>query len=389
MFTRVSTTVISVPLSEELGLTSSQLAGVAAAFYYAFAFSQIPLGVALQRIGPRLSAAALVCIGFSGTICFSLAATYPGLTAARVLMGIGMSGNLMIVLALLAAWFPANRFASLSGSVVSVGVLGNLLAATPLALLSQWIGWRGSFYVVAIIQAVVGFLFVVLSRDSPSKAWNLLTRERKGTSRRFGSLFITYSYWAISFSSFVRYGYFAALQGLWIMPYLAFGLGMGEIESANALLAMGVGYMVALPLSGLLSDRIVRSRKWVVIAALAGFCLICFVMELWGQLMSSWWIVAVLFALGVFAGPGQIMYAHIKELVSPEFTSLAFTGVNLFTVLGAAAMTQLIGMVVSSHPSNVNASLNFSPMWSVGIVALGLACASYLLVPESGMFKKT
>ncbi|MGB9617142.1 MAG: MFS transporter, partial [Desulfomonilaceae bacterium] len=163
----------------------------------------------------------------------------------------------------------------------------------------------------------------------------------------------------------------------------------GEIESANALLAMGVGYMCSLPVSGILSDRIVRSRKWVVLAALAGFCMACVVMELWGAVMSSWGIVAALFALGAFAGPGQIMYAHIKELVSPEFTSQALTAVNLFTVLGAAAMTQLIGLVIPSQPSSLNASLNFSPMWSVGIVALGLACASYLVVPESRLFKKS
>jgi MFS family permease len=387
MFTRVSTTVISVPLGDEMGLTSSQLAGVAAAFYYAFAFSQIPLGVALRRIGPRLSAAALVCIGLAGTIFFSIAATYSGLVVARILMGIGMSGNLMIVLALLAAWFPANRFASLSGTVVSVGVLGNLLAATPLALLSQSIGWRGSFYVVAMAQAVVGFVFVLTARDSPTMAYTLLSRDHGTSSRNFGHFFLTYSYWAISFSSFVRYGYFAALQGLWIMPYLAFGLGLGEIESANALLAMGLGYMVSLPISGVLSDRVVKSRKWVVLATLVGFCLLCVVMDVWGHVLVGWGIVLVLFLLGMFAGPGQIMYAHIKELVSPEFTSQAITAVNLFTVLGAAAMTQVIGLVMPSQPSNLNAALNFSPMWLVGIVALALACVFYIRVPESAMFK--
>jgi len=388
MFTRVSTTVISVPLSEEMGLTSPQLAAVSAAFYYAFAFSQIPLGIALHRVGPRLSAAALVCIGLAGTAFFSLAATYPGLVLARILMGIGMSGNLMIVFALFAVWFPANRFASLSGTVVSVGVLGNLLAATPLALLSQWIGWRGSFYVVAATQALVGFIFVIISRDSPSMPVNLLGSKRPALSQNFGRFFFTYSYWAISFSSFVRYGYFAALQGLWIVPYLTFGLGMGDIESANALLAMGLGYMVSLPVSGFLSDGVVKSRKWVVLAALAGFCLVCVFIDIWGHVLSSWEIIAVLFVLGVFAGPGQIMYAHIKELVSPEYISSAMTAVNLFTVLGAAAMTQLIGFVMPFQPSTLISSLNFSPMWLVGTTSLALACLLYTLVPDSIMFKE-
>ena len=388
MFTRVSVTVISVPLSDEMGLTSSELAAVSAAFFHAFALSQIPLGIALQRVGPRLSAAALVCIGLVGTISFSLASAYPGLVVARILMGIGMSGNLMIVLALLAAWFPANRFASLSGSVVSLGVLGNLLAATPLALLSQSIGWRGSFYLVAATQALVGLLFVLISRDSPSQAFNMFLTKSSERSQNLGRFFFTYSYWAISFASFVRYGYFAALQGLWIVPYLSFGLGLGEIESANALLAMGVGYMVSLPISGFVSDRVVRSRKWVIIATLFGLWVVCAFMDFWGNNLSKVELVGALFLFGMFAGPGQIMYAHVKELVSPQYTASAMTAVNLFTVLGAAAMTQLIGTVMPSLPFNVSASVSFSPMWLCGTIALGLAIVFYIFVPESKMFSK-
>ncbi len=388
MFARVSTTVISVPLSDEMGLTSSQLAAVSAAFFYSFAFSQIPLGVALQTIGPRLSAVALVCIGLIGTIWFSLAAEYLGLVASRILMGIGMSGNLMIVLALLAAWFPVNRFASLSGTVVSVGVLGNLLAATPLALLSQWIGWRASFLLVAATQALVGFLFIVSSRDTPSTAFSLFRLSCTNSLKGVGGLLLTYSYWAISFSSFVRYGFFAALQGLWMMPYLTLGLGMGQIESANALLVMGLGYMVSLPISGFLSDRVVKTRKWVVLTTLSGFCLASIAMALWGKFLSSGEIVMVLFVLGVFAGPGQIMYAHIKELVLPELTSAAMTALNLFTVLGAAAMIQFIAMVMPSQPSNLIGASSFLPMWLVGIIALTLAAILYLFVPDSKIFKE-
>lgn len=387
MFARVSTTVISGSLSSDLELTSSHLADISAAFYYSFALSQLPLGFAINRFGPRATAAILSVTALGGAVVFAQAGSYVELVVARVMLGIGMSGNLMVLLALFSAWFPANRFAFLSGTVVSVGVMGNLLAATPLAILSQAVGWRGSFWVFAAVEAVVGSLFVVVARNSPKSRETKKSSPKPSSLKDFVHFVATYSYWAVSYSSFVRYGFFAALQSLWIAPYLTLGLGLGEIEAANGLLAMGIGYMVALPISGYLSDRVARSRKSVVLPALAGFSLMCLAIGFLGKPASFWVIALCLFILGFFAAPGQIMYAHIKELVPEKLASQAMTAVNLFTVLGAAAMTQLIGLVMPPHPAQIISVHDFLGMWLIGGVALGLACLFYIRVPESSAFK--
>ncbi|MDQ1239382.1 MAG: hypothetical protein QG577_1568, partial [Thermodesulfobacteriota bacterium] len=105
---------------------------------------------------------------------------------------------------------------------------------------------------------------------------------------------------------------------------------------------------------------------------------------------SSFWFMAVcLFFLGFFAAPGQIMYAHIKELVPGRLASQAMTAVNLFTVLGAAAMTQVIGLVLPSHPGEIASPSDFIGMWLIGALSLGAACLFYLRVPESAVFKST
>jgi MFS family permease len=389
MFARVSTTVISGALSQDLELTSSHLADISAAFYYSFALSQLPLGFALNRFGPRASAAILAATALGGAVLFAQANSYLELVVARVMLGIGMSGNLMVLLALFGVWFPANRFAFLSGTVVSVGVLGNLLAATPLAILSQEMGWRGSFWIFAAVEAFIGTLFVVVARSSPKSPAVKRHQQTHASLKDFLYFITTYSYWAVSYSSFVRYGFFAALQGLWIAPYLSLGLGMGEIEAANGLLSMGLGYMVSLPISGFLSDRVVRSRKKVVLPALAGFSLMCLAIGFFGKPSSFWFMAVCLFFLGFFAAPGQIMYAHIKELVPGRLTSQAMTAVNLFTVLGAAAMTQVIGLVLPSHPGEIASPSDFTGMWLVGALSLGAACLFYLRVPESAVFKST
>lgn len=387
MFYRVSTTVISPALAQDIGLTSSQLGDLSAAFYYAFALSQIPLGLALDRWGARRSMSILAVAGVSGALLFALGTNLTHLVLARILLGIGMSGNLMAVLALLAAWFPVNRFGFLSGVVVSVGVMGNLLAATPLALLSQALGWRGSFLSVGLVNAAVVLAFFLVTRDTPAGE-RLSQSSRKPLLAGLGRLVGMYSYWAISLANFVRYGFFAALQGLWVGPFLINGIGMEEIAAANAVLVMGLGYMISLPVSGFLSDRVVRSRKKVVLPALICFALLNLSILFWTPDIPYAVILVSFFGLGFFAAPGQIMYAHIKELIPFSIISQAMTSVNLFTVLGAAILTQVLGMLVAAEPSGMSGTDGFRAIWYVGFLTLALVSFLYAWTPESSELTK-
>ena len=80
-----------------------------------------------------------------------------------------MSGNLMGLLVLMAAWFPADRFATLLGLFVGIGSLGGLLAASPLALLTGQLGWRGSFLAIALVNAVQTLVFFLVVRNRPDE----------------------------------------------------------------------------------------------------------------------------------------------------------------------------------------------------------------------------
>ncbi|UCF84139.1 MAG: MFS transporter, partial [Desulfobacteraceae bacterium] len=330
MFYRVSTAVISPDLALELNLTSSQLGNLSASFFYAFALSQLPLGMALDRWGPRMVMTILGLLGIAGVSFFALAQTLATAILARVLMGIGMSCNLMGVLALLAAWFPVNRFAFLAGSLVSIGVMGNLLAATPLALLSQWVGWRGSFLVIATLNASVIVAFFLMARDHPA-GWCPSEAKKTTSLRGISSLLCMYSYWTLSLNGFVRYGYLVALQGLWAGPFLVYGLGLDKVSAGNAIFCFGLGFLIGLPLCGCISDRVLRSRKKVVMPSLLAFTFLTVSMIWWERGLNHWLIFSSFFAFGFVASPGHIALAHIKELVPVEMTARAMTGVNFFT----------------------------------------------------------
>lgn len=386
MFYRASIAVISPALVRDLGFSSSQLGDLSAAFYYAFAACQIPVGVALDRVGARATVAILSLAGVGGAVLFAMGQCPAHLVASRVLLGIGMSGNLMVVLTLLVAWFPVDRFALLSGIVVCIGVLGNLLAATPLALLNLAVGWRASFWIFAQVNVVVVVLFLLIVREHPPGHSALSWRSRSLTGG-LRQLLGMYSYWAISYGSFVRYGYFAALQSLWAAPFLIYGLGWREIPTGNALLCMALGYMVGLPLSGYVSDRLLRSRKWTVLPAFASFSGIAFAGSWLTPVTAHWIVLAAFFGLGFASAPGQILYAHMKELMPPAMIAQAMTSVNLFTSLGVGIMTHFLAWLIGGEPSTLMGPAAFQWLWYVGALTLAIACVLYRLVPESGVLK--
>ncbi len=388
IFFRSSVAVISPALIEDLGLSNAQLSDITAAFFYAFAFVQIPVGMALDRLGVRITMCILSVAGIGGLLLFALGHTVEHLIIARTLLGIGMSGNLMTVLMLLAAWFPVDRFGTLNGLLVGIGALGNLLAATPLTYLHLSIGWRNSFLLFTFIDAAIIAAFLLVARQSPHGTVPVAVRPMP-LRRNLWRVFRMYSYWAISMASFARYGYLAALQGLWAAPFLIYGLHMEEIAASNVIFAMGVGYMVGLPLSGLLSDRVFRSRKKVILSSLAVFAVLTLIPACWAPSVSMWAVLPVFAALGFAAAPGQILYAHMKELIPARMMAQAMTAVNLFTMLGAGIMTNVIGLFLGNEPSQLAGTAGFRPLWYIGFVSLVIVFALYSFVPDSRALRRS
>ena len=153
-FLRNSIGVIAPNLASELGLSASEIGLLASVFFFSFAAAQIPLGVALDRYGPRRCMLVCAAIAILGSLMFALAASPVWLIAARVLMGLGSSCYLMAPLALYAKRYPPDRFATLVGIQIGLGTLGTLLATAPFAFAVAMIGWRLSFVAIAVFVLV-------------------------------------------------------------------------------------------------------------------------------------------------------------------------------------------------------------------------------------------
>src|SRR5210317_1002058 len=224
-FYRASNAVIAPQLIRDLSLDTAGLGLMSAAFFYGFAFAQIPISLLLDKVGPRLMMTALSLLGILGALVFSMADALGIGLVGRILLGIGMACNLMGTFKLLTEWFEPLIFATLTGVVVSVGTFGNMIAATPLVVLVEQMGWRHSFQLIAGINLILTVMLFVLVRDRPPRPSTPTSSGEPSISMKqafsnLGLLLRNGDYWLISVATFIRYGTFAAFQVLWAGPFL-------------------------------------------------------------------------------------------------------------------------------------------------------------------------
>ena len=148
-FFRNVNAVISKDLSSEFALSPSDLGFLTSMYLLAFAAFQLPLGVLLDRYGPRRVVAALLCVAAAGALIFALARDVTMLSIGRALIGLGVSAGLMGAIKAFTLWFPLSRLAMLNGLYLAAGGIGGLSATAPAQALIEPLGWRGLFHVLS------------------------------------------------------------------------------------------------------------------------------------------------------------------------------------------------------------------------------------------------
>jgi len=350
-FYRSSIAVISPNLVAELHLDTAQLGLISAAFFYAFALMQIPVGLYLDSLGPRFLMTALSLVAAAGAIVFACGESAAALIVGRILLGVGMACNLMGPLKLITAWFSPLYFATLIAIFGSVGTAGNLVAATPLVWLTDFFGWRMTFFLFSGMNLSIVILFYLIARDRPedlagSRPKKEAAADLSGALDGIVQLFSRKDYWLISTGTFFRYGIYASVQTLWAGPLLMTAMGLTPLMTGNLLFAMSIGLIVGNPICGWVSDRILLSRKKIIIPSLITMAGILIVLSVLPR--GTWMPVlfALFFGFGFSSGAGQIMYAHIKERMPPENAGAAMTGINFFTMIGVAFFLHGLGWVI-------------------------------------------
>ncbi len=356
---RTVNAVIAPELTRELGLGPSELGFLTSTYFLTFALAQLPVGIALDRWGPRRVTAALLLVAAAGAALFATGTSLVALSVGRGLIGLGVSACLMGGLKAIGHHFPLHRQASLTGIIMSAGAFGALTTSSPLAWVLPWLGWRGALAVVAVVSVVVAIVIAALvpkeiaSPKSGAAAEPTPTREL----HVYAEIARSPSFWRYAAQAGLYTGGFMALQGLWAGPFLMTVSGRTRAEAAAMLLLLNLG-MFAGQLSiaagaGWLA-RAGISRRRLMSTGLGIALLIEAVIVLSGGGSGAAW-----FALGFTSATSAQVYGVAAGHFRPEFWGRVSTAVNAFAFIGAFAVQWGVGAAIEQLSTTTTTPLAF------------------------------
>jgi MFS family permease len=377
IFHRVGIAPIAANLVTDFNTDNSVLGLMSGMYFYSYAAAQIPVGIMLDKIGTRKTLTVLGLVASLGNLIFALSPTVPVLALGRGLIGFGVGGFYVSALKALAVSYNPKRYATLTGVLTSVGNIGGVAASSPLALLALALNWREAFLIVFAFM----FFFVVVAWFATKDIEDKLFKGKRSIRGDFGKIFSNRRLMKIVPIPFFVYGCFVSFQGLWAGPFLMDVYGMSKAAASLFFMFISIGFIVAFPLAGFLSDKINR-KKPVLLSGIILSLLFWLVMAIFGGVLESYQLLALLVFLGVSYGFTCIFLTIPATLFPLEIAGSAIASLNIFNFVGGGFFQYLMGFIIDSTNQTNNAFFSYQIIFVVCTFGMLFSLASALLFKE-------
>lgn len=379
-FFRAANVTIGLDLMHDLAIGPEALGALTGAFFFGFAAMQIPCGFFFDRFGPRRTVTGMLMLATIGCLIFTLATTWTILLTGRVLMGAGFGAMLIGSMVVISRWFPPDRFSTLTAMVMSIGLLGNLAATSPLAWASQVIGWRAVFGAAVIFVALATIAVRLVVRDAPPGHPFLARTPEPPRQMLQGLMEVLRNsrLRPILALNFCNYACTFTIQGLWGGPFLREVHGLSPIEAGNVLLVAVIAYQVGMLAFGPL-DRLLDTRKWiamggsvVIISTLATLAL--------ASHPPIWLPIGAIIGIGFFSATSSMVMTHGRGTFPDRLIGRGIATINTSVMLGVACMQTFSGIIVGAFEplaDGARTETAYRALFGVLTVVLIVAVAIY------------
>lgn len=331
-------------LVADTGLDANALGFLTSMYMAAFAVLQLPLGILLDRFGPRRVEAALLTIAAAGSLVFALADGLAGLSVGRALIGVGVSGCMMAAFKAFAMWFPSERLPAVNACLLAFGALGAISATVPVEWFLGMLDWRVLFAGLALFSLAVSvaILTAVPDHDSPPGD-TTLQAQLAGLARVFRDPFFL----GLAPLAALSMGSSLAIIGLWSGPWLRDVAGLEPGAVAGHLMIVTLGMGVGFLLIGFLTQRLSRAGiRPMNVAAGAMTLFLLLIVALALGLTGGSLLGPMLGAFGLFAAAGSVAYSVLSQYFPPDLAGRANTALNVLVFVSAFAVQWGMGVVL-------------------------------------------
>jgi MFS family permease len=356
---------IAVDLMKEFNLNAAELGKLSSMYFYANALLLFPAGLMLDRFSTRRLIVLAVATSTIGTFLFAIAHTYTLAAIGRFLEGCGASFCFLSCIRIASRWFPPHKMAFVTGIIVTIAMLGGLVAQTPFAILTHHIGWRNTILANAALGVVFLIIIYAVVRDYPPDAAADAQKE-KASLQALGfwrsirmALANPYNWLGGLYTSLMNLPVFL-LGALWGINYLVQVHHVSAVQASYATTVFFLGVIFGSPAFGWFSDHIGRRVLPMAIGAVLSLIVILVLMYVPNLSLTS--IIALFFLIGFVTSSQVLSYPTIAELNPISITSTAVS-VDSFLIMSSGAIFQpLFGWVMALHWNH--AMLNDAPAYS-------------------------
>ena len=369
IFHRSSLAVAGLVATERFDITAAQLATFTMLQLLVYAAMQVPVGVLVDRFGPRAVMLAGTCLLVVAQTGFALAETYPAALAARTVVGIGDAMTWICVLRLLARWFPPTRVPLLTQLSGTVGQMGAIAAALPMTVALRELGWTRAYLLTASLGLVAAVALALVVRDAPDVRRVVgpplsITAVRRSLSASWAHPGTRLGFWMHFVTQFSA----TTMSLLWGYPFLVQGEGLSETEAGIVLSLIVVALVYGGPVIGHLVGRHPWHRSTMVLVILAAIVTTWTAVLAWPGQAPFWLLVLLSQVIGI-GGPGSMIGFDLARTSNPAERLASATGIiNQAGFSASLVCVVAIGIVLDWRTPG--ASTDYSPeafRWAMSV----------------------
>lgn len=342
-FLQVSPNVMVKDLMLAYNLSAAEMGYLSTSYYIAYAAMQLPVGILLDRFGTRkpLTCAVLLCA--LGALIFGYSHVFILAAVGRFLIGLGSAFAAVSVMQIAACWLPLNRFALMTGLLLTIGMIGAWNGQAPLGILINAIGWRETLLLFGFIGCLLAMIILMVIRDKPRTS-HPKTLQSKGFFAGLNHVAHRPQNWIVALYGGLMFLSIPGFAGLWSVTFFSQSHTIDTTTAAFIVSMIFIGFAIGAPLLGWFSDRIERRKPPMYLGTVGSLITMCAI--IYGPPLSTSMSSLLFFSFGFFCSGFLPVFSVAREVNPPETSATTLGFINTLNTAGGMIAQPLIGYLL-------------------------------------------